>query len=69
MTYDEIIAYLWKRARYAVKSLSRDDIFETHGALKMAVNLGAVKWEDVRDIDQLLIRDTLNNPKVLHKLT
>ena len=60
---------LWKDARYAVSSLSRPLIYKTLGELSMAVNLKAVSYEDVQEIDQYLIRDTLNNPEYLHKLT
>ena len=69
MEKQEIIKRLWKDARYAVNSLSRPLIYKTLGALNMAVNLKAVSYEDVQEIDQYLIRDTLNNPEYLHKLT
>ena len=68
MEKQEIIKRLWKDARYAVNSLSRPLIYKTLGALNMAVNLKAVSYEDVQEIDQYLIRDTLNNPEYLHKL-
>lgn len=64
-----IITRLWKDARYAVNSLSRPLIYKTLGALNMAVNLKAVSYEDVQEIYHYLIRDTLNNPEYLHKLT
>lgn len=69
MEKQEIIKRLWKDARYAVNSLSRPLIYKTLGALNMAVNLKAVSYEDVQEIYHYLIRDTLNNPEYLHKLT
>lgn len=69
MEKQEIIKRLWKDARYAVNSLSRPLIYKTLGELSMAVDLKAVSYEDVQEIDQYLIRDTLNNPEYLHKLT
>ena len=68
MEKQEIIKRLWKDARYAVNSLSRPLIYKTLGELSMAVDLKAVSYEDVQEIDQYLIRDTLNNPEYLHKL-
>lgn len=68
MEKQEIIKRLWKDARYAVNSLSRPLIYKTLGELSMAVNLKAVSCEDVQEIDQYLIRDTLNNPVYLHNL-
>lgn len=65
---EEIIERLWHDARYAVNSLSRPLIEKTLGEVNMAVWLGAVNGEDVRDINKYLINDTLNNPKVLHKI-
>ena len=69
MEKQEIIKRLWKDARYAVNSLSRPLIYKTLGELSMAVNLKAVSYEDVQEIYHYLIRDTLNNPEYLHKLT
>ena len=68
MEKQAIVTLLWKDARYAVNSLSRPLIYRTLGALNMAVNLKAVSYEDVQEIDQYLIRDTLNNPVYLHNL-
>lgn len=57
----ELVEALWKRARYAVNSYSKSLIYETLGALRMAVELKAVSYQDVIDIDQYLIHDHLNN--------
>ena len=69
MEKQEIIKRLWKDARYAVNSLSRPLIYKTLGELSMAVDLKAVSYEDVKGLYRYLIRDTLNNPVYLHKLT
>ena len=69
MEKQEIIKRLWKDARYAVNSLSRPLIYKTLGELSMAVDLKAVSYEDVKGLYRYLIRDTLNNPEYLHKLT
>lgn len=69
MTHDEIMAYLSKRTEYAVKSLMRDLIFEVYGEIKMSVNIGAVSYYDVKELEEKLIRGAINNPKIMHKLT
>ena len=68
-TKEEIIERLWHDAKYAVNSLSVPLIEKTLGEINIAVWLGAVNFEDVRDIDKYLSNDTLNNPKVMHKLS
>lgn len=68
MNKEKIITTLWEHAKYAVNSLSRDLIYRTLGELNMAVCIGVIDWEDVREIDRLLVRDTLNNPTVMNKL-
>ena len=61
----ELVEALWKRARYAVNSYSKSLIYETLGALKMAVQLKAVSSQEVRDIEQYLIHDHLNNGRYM----
>ena len=69
MTKDEILDYLSKRTEYTVKSLMRDLIFEVYGEIKMSVNIGAVSYYDVKELEAKLIRGAINNPKIMHKLT
>ena len=57
----ELVTTLWKRARYAVNFYSKSLIYETLEALRMAVQLSAFTYQDVRNIDQYLIHDHLNN--------
>ena len=68
MTEEQIVQRLWKDARYAVNSLSLNLIYKTLGEIEMAVNTGAVRYEALGNIHRYLINDTLNNPKILHKL-
>lgn len=68
MTKEQIVQSLWKDARYAVNSLSLNLIYKTLGEIEMAVNIGAVNYKAVSDIQSFLIKDTLNNPKIMHKL-
>ena len=69
MTKDEILDYLSKRTEYTVKSLMRDLLFEVYGEIKMSVNIGAVSYYDVKELEAKLIRGAINNPKIMHKLT
>lgn len=52
---------LLKDARYALNSLSRDLVYETFGAAKMARNLEAITHDEFMTLNDLLIRDGLNN--------
>lgn len=52
---------LLKDARYALNSLSRDLVYETYGAAKMARNLEAITHDEFMTLNDLLIRDGLNN--------
>ena len=61
----ELVEALWKRARYAVNSYSKSLIYETLGALHMAVQLGVVSYQDVISIDHYLINDHLNNGRYM----
>ena len=49
----------------AVNSYSKSLIYETLGALRMAVELKAVNYHDVRDIEHYLIHDHLNNGRYM----
>lgn len=61
----ELVEALWKRARYAVNSYSKSLIYETLGALHMAVQLEAVSYQEVCDIEHYLIHDHLNNGRYM----
>ena len=68
MTKEEIRARLWKDAKYAVNSFSEHLIYETLGELRMAVDLKAVSYQEVSDIDSYLIQDHLNNGKYMREV-
>ena len=68
MTEEQIVQRLWKDARYAVNSLSLNLIYKTLGKIEMAVDTGAVRYEAVDNIHRYLVKDTLNNSEILHKL-
>ena len=68
MTKEEIRARLWKDAKYAVNSFSEHLIYETLGKLKMAVDLEAISYQEVSDIDSYLIHDHLNNGKYMREV-
>lgn len=64
-----IIDALWEKAEAAVKSLRRDLIHEAIGAMRAAVELDLVSYRNVRDIEEYLVRDTLNNPQYKNLLS
>lgn len=56
--YDGLI----KDARYALNSINRDLVYQTYGAASMAYELGAITKEQFYDLNDMLIRDGLNDP-------
>lgn len=68
MTEEQIVQRLWKDARYAVNSLSLNLIYKTLGEIEMASDIGAVRYKALGNIHRYLVKDTLNNPEILHKL-
>lgn len=60
---DEIIKRLWKDAEYAVNSYDMNLLYQALGKLKMAVDGGLVTYEEVREIDQYIIPQHMNNPE------
>lgn len=57
--YNELI----KRANYALASKSRDLVYETYGAAKMALKLEAITKEQFFELNEMLVHNGLNNPK------
>lgn len=57
--YNELI----KRANYALASKSRDLVYETYGAAKMARKLEAITNEQFFELNEMLVCNGLNNPK------
>lgn len=50
-------------AKYALKSHSRDLVYQTYGAAKMAYKLGAITKDQFRWINDTLVVNGLNNPR------
>ena len=53
--------HLLKQATYALKSHSRDLVYEAFGAAKMARNLGAITSEQMKTLNDMLVRHGLND--------
>ncbi len=53
---------LSEKARYALKSRSRDLVYETYGAAKMAYNLDAITKGEFYTLNDMLVRNGLNKP-------
>lgn len=60
-----LVEHLLKRARYAIASKSRDLVYETYGAAKMAWSLEAISREDFYRLNDLLVVKTLNNGRLM----
>lgn len=57
---------LKRRSNYAINSKSRNLVYETFGAAKMAFCLEAITREQFFSLNDLLIKDTLNNAAVMN---
>lgn len=53
--------HLLKQATYALKSQSRDLVYEAYGAAKMARNLGAITSDQMKTMNDMLVRHGLND--------
>lgn len=67
MTRDEIMQDLRKQARYAIGSRSRELVYRAYGAACMARQLEAISKIDFWELNDLLIRDTLNNGRLMNE--
>lgn len=52
------------RADYAINSKSRSLVHDVYGQSKMALELGAITWNEYLFMSTRLVRDTMNNGKV-----
>lgn len=57
----EIAEKLLKEAEYARNSHNRDQVCETYGKAKMARILLAIRFEDFKKLNQILVVECLNN--------
>ena len=60
---NDIFAGLERDAKYALNSHSRDLVYETYGAAKMAYKLGAITKDQFYWLNDTLVVNGLNNPR------
>ena len=58
---DNIYGFLVTTALYAMKSKSRDLVFEAYGQVKMAQRLKAITKSEFMELSRMLVRDGINN--------
>ena len=64
MEQNKVFDSLVKCADYSLNSHSRDLVYETYGAAKMAYNLGAITSNHFTFLNDKLVVNGLNNPAV-----
>lgn len=57
-----VFAELERRAKYALNSHSRNLVYETFGAAKMARDLEAITYNQFRLLNDMLVVHGLNDP-------
>lgn len=62
MQDNEIYQDLLRRAQYAIRSRSRDLVYQTYGEAKMAMRLGAITLLQFLALNYLLVCKGLNDP-------
>lgn len=55
--------HLKRRAQYALNSKSKNLVYETFGAAKMARNLDAITHDQFMELNRMLVTEGLNDPK------
>ena len=60
-TSERIMKELHREADYALKSHSRDLVYQTYGKALMAHDLGAISFRQFKELNQKLVVDGLNN--------
>jgi len=58
-----IFESLIEEANYAIRSKSRDLVFEVYGMAKMARLTHVITPEQFKKLNEMLITDGINNPK------
>lgn len=58
--YEELL----KKAKYALMNESLSLVYETYGSAKMARSLGAITHNQFIELNGLLVRNGINNPKI-----
>lgn len=59
----DIYEQLEKEALYALRSLSRDLVYECYGKVKMALVLDAIDAAQAAELNTMLVTNALNNPR------
>lgn len=59
--------YLLRNATYAINSKSKHLVYQVYGEASMAYRLKALTWEEFSKLNTLLIRDTLNNGRLMNE--
>lgn len=57
--YEELL----KDAKYALNSKSRDIVYEAYGQAKIARRLEAISREQFMELNDMLVKNGLNDPK------
>ncbi len=62
---NDVYKELKNRLEYIKRSpeYAREQLYEAHGAIKMAHNLGAITKEQFLELDHECVADGINNPK------
>lgn len=65
LTNNAIYDQLKKRLVYikATPEYAHNQLYEVHGAIKMAYNLGALTKEQMLELEHECVADGINNPK------
>lgn len=58
---------LRRSAEYAINSKSRNLVYETYGAAKMAWACEAISKEEFYELNELLVVQTLNNGRLMNE--
>lgn len=69
MTEKTVWQMLNDRADYAIRSRNRNLVYETYGAAKMAWDLQAISEVEFYLLNDKLVRDTLNNGRLMNEWT
>lgn len=62
----DIYAMLMRDARYALNSESRDLVYRVIGERDMAYILAQITFDEYMKLNDMLVRDGLNNPSKSH---
>lgn len=64
---EKMVEYLLRNATYAINSKSLNLVYQVYGEASMAYRLKALTWDEFSKLNTLLIRDTLNNGRLMNE--